>query len=78
MWKTEKQRAGQKKEQVNGPGRVINSQAYFRFRNEYINFTLQVSVVKSGTTIDSNVFHVFQMSKIALYFKTLCKKLHFI
>lgn len=61
MWKTETQRAGQKKEQVNGQRRVINSQAYFNFRNEYMNFFLQVSVVKSGTTIDSNIFYIFQM-----------------
>lgn len=61
MWKTETQRAGQKKEQVNGQRRVINSQAYFNFRNEYMNFFLQVGVVKSGTTIDSNIFYIFQI-----------------
>lgn len=61
MWKTETQRAGQKKEQVNRQRRVINSQAYFNFRNEYMNFFLQVSVVKSGTTIDSNIFYIFQI-----------------
>lgn len=46
---------------MNGQRRVINSQAYFNFRNEYMNFFLQVSVVKSGTTIDSNIFYIFQM-----------------